>query len=348
MSPEKFESAAGTTGAQDGRVGQCDAAVRNRRWCVTRPASVKPPVCTGALRSTRQGVRDIEISRPQKVLFPDDGISKSELARYYRSVARWAVPRLRSRPLMMERHPDGIGGKPLMQKNAPGYFPDWVHTAELSKEGGSVRHVLCDDADTLVYLAGQACITPHRWLSRADRPYNPDLLVFDLDPSGDADFADVVRAACCVGGLLEEVELPTQVMTTGSRGLHVIAPLDRSSDFDTVRAFARRVSEALVARHPDRLTGEPRKADRGDRVYLDIQRNAYAQTAVAPYAVRALPGAPVAMPVGWAELTDTGLSPGRWTLRNAGDRLRERDPWAGLHPRGRSVRAADRRLSARI
>lgn len=292
-------------------------------------------------------MKDIEISRPEKVLFPDDGISKSDLAGYYRRVAARAVPRLRGRPLMMERHPDGIGGKPLMQKNAPGYFPDWVHTAELAKEGGTVRHVVCDNADTLVYLAGQASITQHRWLSRADRPRDPDLLIFDLDPNGDADFEDVRWAACCVGGILEEVELPTQLMTTGSRGLHVLAALDRRSDFDTVRAFARRVSQVLVARHPDRLTSEPRKADRGNRIYLDIQRNAYAQTAVAPYAVRARPGAPVAMPIRWSEVNDPELAPDRWNLANVGERLRDEDPWAGGNTRGRSVRAADRRLSAR-
>ncbi|MFC4496016.1 non-homologous end-joining DNA ligase [Streptomyces ovatisporus] len=301
-------------------------------------------------RSTRRRVKDIEISRPEKVLFPDDGITKSDLARYYRRVATRAVPRLRGRPLMMERHPDGIGGKPLMQKNAPEYFPDWVHTAELSKQGGTVRHVVCDNADTLVYLAGQASVTQHRWLSKADRPHDPDLLVFDLDPSGDADFEDVRWAASCVGGLLEEVDLPTQLMTTGSRGLHVIAALDRRADFDAVRDFARRVSQVLVARHPDRLTDEPRKANRGDRVYLDIQRNAYAQTAVAPYAVRARAGGPVAMPISWSELNESDLTPDRWKL---GDmeaiekRLRGEDPWAGGTARGRSVRAADRRLSVR-
>ncbi|WP_244900487.1 non-homologous end-joining DNA ligase [Streptomyces nanshensis] len=293
-------------------------------------------------------MRDIEISRPEKVLFPDDGITKSELAEYYRRVAFRAVPRLRGRALMMERHPDGIGGKPLMQKNTPDYFPDWVHTAELAKEGGTVRHPVCDDADTLVYLAGQACTTPHRWLSKTDRPHHPDLLVFDLDPSGDADFDDVRWAAACVGGLLETVELPTQLMTTGSRGLHVIAALDRKSDFDTVRAFARRVSGVLVARHPGRLTDEPRKADRGDRIYLDIQRNAYAQTAVAPYAVRARPGAPVATPIAWSELEDPALRPDRWSLRTVGERLREDDPWARTGVRGRSVRAADRRLSDKV
>lgn len=148
-----------------------------------------------------------------------------------------------------------------------------------------------------------------------------------------------------MGGLLERVELPTQLMTTGSRGLHVVASLDRGSDFETVRAFARRVSEVLVASHPGRPTREARKAGRGDRVYLDIQRNAYAQTVVAPYSVRARPGAPVATPIAWSELEDPELRPDRWNLRNIDGRLREDDPWAGAGTRGRSVRAADKRLS---
>ncbi|GAB2818216.1 non-homologous end-joining DNA ligase [Streptomyces daliensis] len=293
-------------------------------------------------------MNDVEITRPDKVLFPDDGITKSELAEHYRRVARRAVPRLRGRPVMMERHPDGIGGKPLMQKNAPDYFPDWIHTAVLPKEDGEVRHVVCDNADTLVYLAGQACVTLHRWLSREDRPHHPDVLVFDLDPSGKAGFEDVRWSARCVSGVLEEVELPTLLMTTGSRGLHVLAPLDRNADFDAVRDFARRVSALLVQRNPDRLTDEPRKAKRGDRVYLDIQRNAYAQTAVAPYSVRAKPGAPVAVPIGWDELDDPDLTPGRWTVRNLEERLKGADPWARSHVRGRSLRAADRRLRARM
>lgn len=289
---------------------------------------------------------DIEIRRPGKVLFPDDGISKEELAEYYRSVSRRALTGLRGRPVMMERHPDGIGGRPLMQKNAPGYFPDWVHTAELAKEGGTVRHVVCDNADTLVYLAGQACVALHRWLSKTGHPHHPDLLIFDLDPHGDAEFEDVRWAAHRVGELLQDVHLPRQVMTTGSRGLHVIAPLDRRSEFEAVRGFARKASELLVARHPARLTGEPRKEHRGDRIYLDIQRNAYAQTAVAPYSVRSRPGAPVATPISWEELADPELTPQRWTVRNIAERLGEPDPWAGGDNRGRSVTAAARRLEA--
>lgn len=299
--------------------------------------------------TVRAGRRSIAISRPDKVLFPDDGITKLDLAEYHRDVAQRALPHLRGRPLMMERHPDGIGGRPLMQKNAPDYFPDWIRTSVQEKADGKVTHVVCDDAATLVYLAGQASVTQHRWLSRADAPHRPDVLVVDLDPSAGADFEDVRWAAGRVCELWDEVKLPARLMTTGSRGLHVIAPLDGKADYDEVRDFAHRAAELLAARHPDRLTTEQRKADRpaeggGGRIYLDVQRNAYAQTAVAPYSVRAKPGAPVATPIAREELEDPELSATRWTLRTIGERLAEQDPWSGDQWRGRSVSAAASRL----
>ncbi|MDX3226865.1 non-homologous end-joining DNA ligase [Streptomyces sp. ME19-01-6] len=299
---------------------------------------------SGTKAAVRAGRRTVPISRPEKVLFPDDGITKSDLVDHYRAVSRLILPQVRGRPLMMERHPDGIGGSPLMQKNAPDYFPDWVRRAVVPKEDGEVTHVVCDDVATLVYLADQACLTPHRWLSRADRPHHPDRLVLDLDPPPDADFEKVRWAARRVCGLLGELGLPGLLMTTGSRGLHVVVPLDRRADFDSVRNFARDAADLLAARHPDRLTTEPRKAERGGRLYLDTQRNGYAQTAVAPYAVRARRGAPVAAPIAAEELDDPELTADRWTLRTFGDRL-ERDPWAKTRTRGRSLLVPRRRLA---
>ncbi|MFC8275320.1 non-homologous end-joining DNA ligase [Streptomyces sp. NPDC057271] len=292
-------------------------------------------------RRVRAGRRTVEVGRPEKVLFPEDGITKADLATYYRTVARRMLPQLRGRPLMPERHPDGIGDRGFMQKDTPDHFPDWVHRAELPKEGGTVTYVLCDDTATLVLLADQACVTPHRWLSRADLPDRPDRLVFDLDPSDD-DFARVREAAWWLHELLDELRLPSRLMTTGSRGLHVSVALDRGAAFDEVRGFAADVARFLAARHPDRLTTEARKKARGGRLYIDIQRNAYGQTAVAPYAVRARPGAPVAAPIAWNDLDDPGLDARRWTLADA-DRLLERNPWTPA-PRPRSLAAAAERL----
>ncbi|MFH7596401.1 non-homologous end-joining DNA ligase [Streptomyces racemochromogenes] len=291
----------------------------------------------------RAGRRVVAVSRPDKVLFPGDGITKADLALYYRTVARRMLPHLRGRPLMLERHPDGTDGPAFMQKDVPGHFPDRIHRAELPKEDGTVTYALCDDTATLLYLAGQACTTPHRFLSRADRPGHPDRLVFDLDPA-DEDFAPVREAALGLHRLLDELELPSSLMATGSRGLHVVVALDRRTPFDDVRAFARGVADVLAARHPDRFTTEPRKKARRGRLYLDVQRNAYAQTAVAPYAVRARPGAPVAAPLAWSDLDDPGLSSRRWTLATI-DGLLEDDPWRDP-PRPRSLRRARGPLTA--
>ncbi|MEU3743458.1 non-homologous end-joining DNA ligase [Streptomyces sp. NPDC032198] len=290
----------------------------------------------------RVGRRKIEVKRAEKELFPQDGITKADLAEHYRRAAPRMLPELRGRPLMLERMPDGIDGDRFYQKEVSDYFPDWIHRATVAKEGGEVTHVVCDDAATLVYLAGQACITPHRWLSRADRPRRPDRLVFDLDPPAD-DFEPVRGAAHRLHELLDELDLPSGLMTTGSRGLHVVVPLNRRDDADDVLAFSRAAARTLAARHEKELTTEPRKDARKGRLYLDVARNGYAQTVVAPFAVRSRPGAPVAVPLSWDELDDPELTARRWTVTDLGDRL-DKDPWAGLARHARAVSTAARRL----
>lgn len=299
----------------------------------------------GGTRRVRAGRRTVEVRRPDKVLFPEDELTKADLAGYYARLAPFMVPELRGRPLMLERHPEGIAAQPhFMQKETPDHYPDWVRREELSKEGGTVVHTVCDDAATLVFLADQACVTPHRWLSRADQPDHPDRLVFDLDPSDD-DFKSVREAARHLKELLDEVRLPSGLMATGSRGLHVIVPLDGRADFDACRAFARDLTEVLATRHPDTLTTAVRKNRRGNRLYLDIQRNAYAQTAVAPWAVRAKEGGPVAAPLSWDRLDDPDLGPRDWSLREveAVHALASSRPWSGLG-RSRSLKPARERL----
>ncbi len=303
----------------------------------------------GGSRTVRAGRRRVEIRRPDKVLIPGGDAAreytKGDLADYHRAVARHMLPQLRGRPLMLDRRPDGIDGPAFMQKNTPDNYPDWITRVEVGKEGGTVTHTVCDDTATLLYLVDQASITLHRWLSRADDVDRPDRLVFDLDPSGD-DFEAVREAARWLGELLDELALPSALMTTGSRGLHVVVPLDGGQDFDTVREFAREVADTLADAHPDRLTTAARKKDRGDRLYLDVGRNAYAQTAVAPWTVRALPGAPVATPLTWEQLDDPELHARRWTVGNAVEQAAT-NPWAGLSRTGRSLAPARRRLAAR-
>lgn len=302
---------------------------------------------TSAL-SVRAGRHTVQINRPDKVLFPgDDGggptFTKADLADYYRAVADRMLPHLRGRPLMLERHPEGVQRHGFMQKDVPDYFPDWIHTAKLSKEDGTVDYLVADDTATLLYLADQACVTLHRFLSKADKPHQPDRLVFDLDPADD-DFQAARHAAGLVHDLLDELGLPSALMSTGSRGLHVLVPLVRGPDFDEVRAFARAAADLLAERHPDLLTTKAPKTSRRGRLYLDVQRNGYAQTAVAPYSVRALPGAPVAAPLAWSELDDKGLHAQRWTIANIGERLAEEDPWAGALSHGHSLTEAAKRL----
>ena len=298
------------------------------------------------VRRVRAGHRTVEVHRPDKVLFPGDGkakeYTKGDLVDYYRSAAPLMVPHVRGRPLMLERHPDGIDGPRFMQKNTPESYPDWITRVEVSKEGGTVCHTVCDDSATLVYLADQACLTVHRWLSRVGRIERPDRMVFDLDPADD-DFAAVREAAWLLGELLDRLRLPSALMTTGSRGLHVIVPLDGRSDVDEVRVFARDVADHLADAHPDRLTTAARKKDRGHRLYLDVGRNAYAQTAVAPLSVRARPGAPVATPMAWTQLDDPGLNARRWTIADAVEQART-DPWGGIMRMRRALGPARRRL----
>ncbi|MFE0806206.1 non-homologous end-joining DNA ligase [Streptomyces sp. NPDC058848] len=302
-----------------------------------------------AVRTVRAGRRAVEVHRPDKVLFPkgesgEDEYTKADLVDYYHAVAPFMLPHLRGRPLMLERHPEGVDGPRFMQKNTPEHYPDWIGRVEVGKEGGTVCHTVCDDTATLLHLADQAAITLHRWLSRAGDVDRPDRMVFDLDPAGD-DFPAVREAAGLLGELLDELKLPSALMTTGSRGLHVVVPLSGRQDFDEVREFARDVADVLAADRPERLTTAARKKDRGDRLYLDIQRNAYAQTAVAPFTVRALPGAPVATPISRDQLDDPALHARRWTIADAADQARTR-PWAAIAGRGRDLGPARRRLDA--
>jgi len=287
--------------------------------------------------------RPIEISNPEKVLFPRDEITKAELAAYYEEIAGTMLPHLRDRAVTMHRFPDGIRQEGFIQKDVPEYFPEWIKTVTVRKARGSVTHVVVDRAATLVYLADQACITPHVCLSRVDRPHHPDRLIFDLDPSGRT-FDPVVAGARALREALEAIDLVPYLMTTGSRGLHVVVPLDRSADFDTARALARRVAASVADQAPDRFTVEQRKEKRRGRVYLDTMRNAYAQTAVTPYAVRALPGAPVAVRLEWAELSRLA-APQPYTIKTIARRLaRKGDPWKDIGRRARAIREAEQRL----
>ena len=292
----------------------------------------------------RVGRHDVEVTRTAKVLFPADGITKGDLIGYYRRIAPWMLPHLRDRPLAMERYPDGIDQPSFFHKAVPSYFPDWIKKVTVKKAGGTITHVVCNNEATLVYLANQACITPHIWLSRIDKLRCPDQMVFDLDPSSET-FEPVRATARAFGELLDKLELPAYVKTTGSRGLHVAVPLDREEDFDSVRAFARRLAEIVVNGDREHRTLEQRKERRLERVFVDTNRNAYAQTVAPAYAVRARPGAPISLPLDWSELNKNDLRPNGVTIRTVFERLEKAgDPWRDFRRHATSLNKARRKV----
>jgi bifunctional non-homologous end joining protein LigD len=252
------------------------------------------------------------------------------------------LPHVRDRPLALQAFPNGIAADGFFMKSVPKYFPDWVATVEVPKRGGTLTQVVARDAATLVYLAGQNVVTPHIWLSRADRLREPDRLIIDFDPSPGVTFAEVRAAARDAGERLRAAGLAAWAMVTGSRGVHVVSPLRRGPGFGDVHGFARAMAELMVADNPDHLTLEWHRAERGARIYIDVNRINYAQHGVAPYGVRPRPGGPVAMPIDWEELSDRRLTPDRWTVADAADRLRsDGDAWKGIGRSARKLPALD-------
>ncbi len=286
------------------------------------------------------------VRKPDKELFDQGGVTKGELGEHYQRVAAAILPHLRRRPLALHRFPDGIapnsGTGGFVQKQRPDHAPGWVHGVRVQRrQGGAITMVRCDGAATLRWLADQAVIALHPWLSRSGDLWRPDRMVFDLDPAGD-DFPVVRRAAWAVREVLDELRLVSYVMTTGSRGLHVVVPIRPELDFDDVRELARNVADRTAARNPTWLTTEFRKEKRGGRLFVDILRNAYGQHSVAPYSVRPRAGAPVAAPVHWTEL-ERIPSARAWTVRDLGSRPDD-DPWHGMARHARSPRKAARQL----
>jgi len=280
------------------------------------------------------------ITHPEKVLFPDDGISKGELAAYYETVAPVMLPHIRRRPVTMERYPAGIGGPGFFHKDVSKGFPDWLERVEVPKKGGTVHHPIVSDTRSLLWLANQNCITPHVWTSRSPILYQPDICVFDLDPSEDE--PDILRAAALgLRDLLNELGLTSWVKTSGSKGFHIVVPLDGKAGFDEVAPFAHAVGTVLVRRDPEHLTQEFSKADRGGRIFVDTGRNGYSATFAAAYAVRARPGAPVSAPCRWEEVERGDVGPRTFTLRTMAGRIQDvGDVWEEMSTRGQTLQPA--------
>ena len=276
--------------------------------------------------------RTIALTSQDRLLFPDAGITKGDVVRYFERIAPRMLPHLDGRPLNLERFRKAVTekGAGFLQQHASDHFPDWVGSVEVPKHGGTVRHVLVEDAASLVYLANQGTLTFHGWSSRLPDLDRPDRLVIDLDPATD-DFAQVKRAARHVRAVLDDLGLTGFPMTSGSRGLHVIVPLDGSQGWKPVWDFGKRVAAAIAERDPERLTTEFLKEKRRERLYVDLGRTRYAHTAVMAYSVRGRPGAPVATPIEWGELSRVDSSR-RFTVASIFRRLGSRggDAWEGF------------------
>jgi bifunctional non-homologous end joining protein LigD len=273
-------------------------------------------------------------------MFPDDGITKGELASYYEAIAPVMLPHIIDRPVTMERFHKGIGEPGFFQKDVSKGFPDWLQRVEAPKKDGVVHHPIVRDARSLVWLANQNSITPHVWTSRAPNITKPDICVFDLDPSEDE--PHLLRAAALgLRDFLAELGLESWVKTSGSKGFHIVVPLDGKADYGVVARFAHTVGNVMINRDPEHLTGEFYKVDRGGRILVDTGRNEYSATFAAAYAVRPKRGAPVSAPCTWEELERGDVGPRTFTLRDMAARVAEvGDLWSDMRKAKQSLRRA--------
>jgi len=279
--------------------------------------------------------RAIELTNLSRVMYPGEDVMTGDVLHYYYRIADTIMPHIRGRMLSIRRFPDGVRRPERYETGVPGRVPEWVRTCGVDGREAmeETSQVIVDEPATLVYMAQQACITPYAWLSRASDPSRPDQIVFDLDPAGPEkrELEDACRAARLLREVLASAGLTAFVMTTGSRGLHVRAPIRPRYGFDETAAFAAEVAERVASLDPRRLTVRELGHEREGKVLIDHRRNAYGQAVVAPYALRALPGAPVATPLHWDELGAPGRGPRDHTISSVFTRLAsEGDPWGRI------------------
>jgi len=291
----------------------------------------------------------VRTTSEQKILFPEAKITKEEFIIYYLNIADIMMPYIKNRAITMHRFVDGIDKEGFYQKNAPDYFPEWIKRYSVEKKDGEMVHyvVMANEA-TLIYLANQCCITPHIWLSKVDKPHYPDQMIFDLDPI-DTTFATVKKIAKQLKKLCDILGIASYIKTTGSKGLHVSIPLKRTSDFDTVRECAQDLAQVIVDANPNKTTLEIRKEKRQGKIFIDTLRNSFGATAVAPYAVRAKPKAPIATPILWDELDDKRLKSDSYTIKNIFKRPKSKfDPWKDMHKHAVTINTIKKALKKYI
>ena len=247
-------------------------------------------------------IAGIEISHPEKVIFPEKNITKGDMAEYYEKIADQILSHLKNRPLTLHRFPSGIDSAGFYQKNASDYFPDFIKRIEVETEEGVNTQILCNDKKSLLYLVNQNTVAFHIWLSRKDKLRQPDKIVFDLDPPGNS-FEKVKEAAKVVRNFLRKKDKDPVLMTTGQNGLHLYYYIRRGKDFPEIKKETRQIAMDLEKLRPDLLTTKIRKDQRDGKIFVDYLRNEYAQTAVCPFSLRPNENAGVATPLEWEELS---------------------------------------------
>jgi bifunctional non-homologous end joining protein LigD len=293
--------------------------------------------------------KTVKLSSPDRVLFPEDGVTKGDVFEYYGEVGPTLVPHLRGRPFTMKRYPHGIHGEVFFQKQAPKHLPDWIPTRRFTthpREGGSrlVDFALVNSAEAVLFMVQNNCIDMNAWYSRVDKPHRPDFVLFDLDPP-DGEFELAIEVAHLIRELLDEVELPGYVKTSGADGIHVVAPITRRSTFEQTYQFAERASRLLEERHPGKLTTQWLKKKR-QGVLVDHRQNGWGKTIASVYSVRPKPGAPVSTPLRWEELTPS-VRPRDFTMARALERIeQDGDLYAPVLDDPRPLAPAARRLDA--
>jgi len=329
------------------------AAQRDRVWNADEQANGKPqkaPTSSRPARSPRatkktrapaadedaydankQQLAGVRLTSPDKILYPEQGITKLELANYFRSVTDWILPHIADRPLVLVRCPEGREKECFYQKHPAVGTPANLRRIPVREQKKAVEYVVVDDTAGLISLAQIGALEIHAWGSRVDKLELPDRLIFDLDPDPRVSWSTVVQSARQVRLFLQELGLESFVKTTGGKGLHLVVPIDRRHDWDQAKAFCKQVADAIVTADPAHYTANMAKAARTGKIFIDYLRNGRGATAIVPYSTRARPGATVSVPLTWEELSARTHSD-QYTIRNLARRLAflQRDPWKGI------------------
>ncbi|MFW5794581.1 MAG: non-homologous end-joining DNA ligase [Bacillota bacterium] len=282
--------------------------------------------------------KKVKLSNLDKMIFPDSKYTKKDIIDYYKKVSKYILPHLKNRPVTLERYPDGITESGFYQKQKSDYFPEWINSYKVNnKDGSKTDYVLINNLDSLIYLANQAVITPHIWLSKKDNINKPDKIVFDLDPA-ENNYKNLIIIAKEIKKYIESLDLNVFVMNTGSNGLHIIVPINPEFTFAKIHDISKKIAKDIVGKNREIATIEQRKDKREGKVFIDYLRNSYGQTSVTPYAIRPKEKAPIATPLDWEELSDKSFNPQKYTINNIFRRIsQKKDPWENIYQKRKSL-----------